>query len=103
MQRFIPIAAIFLLVGTAAPASAQTHTVKSGQTLWGIAKSYGCQVAEIQKANKLRSTTIKPGQKLARGEKVGLMGSTGRSTGPHLHYQVNVNGVPVDPRNYMLD
>jgi murein DD-endopeptidase MepM/ murein hydrolase activator NlpD len=51
----------------------------------------------------LSEILVKPGEKVARGMKLGLMGSTGRSTGPHLHYQVNVNGVAVDPRNYMLD
>ena len=51
----------------------------------------------------LSEILVKPGQQVKRGEKLGLMGSTGRSTGPHLHYQVNVNSVAVNPRNYMLD
>jgi murein DD-endopeptidase MepM/ murein hydrolase activator NlpD len=38
-----------------------------------------------------------------RGDRIGLMGSTGRSTGPHLHYQIKVNDKPVDPQNYILD
>jgi murein DD-endopeptidase MepM/ murein hydrolase activator NlpD len=39
----------------------------------------------------------KRGQKLKRGEVIGWVGSTGKSTGPHLHYEVHKNGTPVDP------
>lgn len=41
------------------------------------------------------------GQKVTSGQRLGLVGSTGRSTGPHLHYEVRINGRPVDPRPYM--
>ena len=41
------------------------------------------------------------GQSVALGQRLGLVGSTGRSTGPHLHYEVRINGRPVDPRPYM--
>jgi murein DD-endopeptidase MepM/ murein hydrolase activator NlpD len=51
----------------------------------------------------LAETLVKTGDRVKRGDRVGLMGSTGRSTGPHLHYQVNVNGVAVNPSNYILD
>ncbi len=51
----------------------------------------------------LSEVVVKRGQKVKRGETIALMGTTGRSTGPHLHYQVEVNGVPVNPRNYILD
>jgi murein DD-endopeptidase MepM/ murein hydrolase activator NlpD len=51
----------------------------------------------------LAEVLVKPGQRVTRGTRLGLIGNTGRSTGPHLHYQVQVNGQPVDPQNYMLD
>jgi murein DD-endopeptidase MepM/ murein hydrolase activator NlpD len=41
------------------------------------------------------------GQAITRGTVIGLTGSTGRSTGPHLHYEVRINDKPVDPRPYL--
>lgn len=41
------------------------------------------------------------GQKVTSGQRLGLVGSTGQSTGPHLHYEVRINGRPVDPRPYI--
>jgi murein DD-endopeptidase MepM/ murein hydrolase activator NlpD len=41
------------------------------------------------------------GQRIARGEVLGRVGSTGRSTGPHLHYEVRINNTPVNPRAYL--
>jgi murein DD-endopeptidase MepM/ murein hydrolase activator NlpD len=46
---------------------------------------------------------VKPGDRIARGEKVGAVGNTGRSTGPHLHYEVRVNGIPENPRKFILE
>lgn len=41
------------------------------------------------------------GQSISRGEVLGRVGSTGRSTGPHLHYEVRINDDPVDPMSYL--
>lgn len=51
----------------------------------------------------LSRTSVTPGQRVERGGIVGLVGNTGRSTGYHLHYEVQVNGKPVDPTAYILD
>lgn len=49
----------------------------------------------------LRKILVKPGQEVGHREKIGLLGSSGRSTGPHVHYEVLVNGKPVDPGNFL--
>ncbi len=55
----------------------------------------------ITRFGHLSKILVKAGQHVHRGEVVGLMGSTGRSTGPHLHYEVRVDGKAVNPEKFL--
>lgn len=49
----------------------------------------------------LSAITVVPGQSVAAGQMVGRVGSTGRSTGTHLHYETRIDGEPVDPQRFL--
>lgn len=75
----------------------------------GWAGDYG-QVVEIDHGTGYRTVyghldaiLVKDGQNVRRGERVGLVGSTGRSTGPHLHYEVRQGDRILNPLEYILD
>jgi murein DD-endopeptidase MepM/ murein hydrolase activator NlpD len=57
----------------------------------GLATAYGHQ----------SRIAVSVGQQVSRGEVIGYVGSTGHSTGPHLHFEVRINGQPVDPLGYL--
>lgn len=50
----------------------------------------------------LHKIFVKPGDEVRRYDVIGLVGSTGRSTGPHLHYEIIVDGKPIDPMTIIL-
>jgi murein DD-endopeptidase MepM/ murein hydrolase activator NlpD len=75
----------------------------------GYKRGYGKMVIvdhgldRVTKYGHLSEISVQSGDQVTRGQKLGLVGSTGRSTGPHLHYEVVVNGKAVDPVDYLLN
>jgi murein DD-endopeptidase MepM/ murein hydrolase activator NlpD len=93
---------IATLWGTPVMAAAQGTVIFAG---WQ--NGYG-QIVIIDHGNGLTTRyghlsgiDVEVGQQLARGEQLGRVGSTGRSTGPHLHYEVRINDEPVNPLQYL--
>jgi len=92
---------------TAPYGSSVVSTAKGTVTFAGYENYYGNMVkidhgfgVETWYAH-LSRTSVKAGQEVARGDAIGKLGSTGMSTGPHIHYEVRVNGKTVDSGLYL--
>lgn len=95
-------------VDIAAPLGTPIHCVLSGEVIYsGWEDGYG---NVIKLSNENNVVTIyghcsklfaKKGDYINNGQKIAEVGSTGRSTGPHLHFEVRKNGVPQDPQAYL--
>jgi murein DD-endopeptidase MepM/ murein hydrolase activator NlpD len=57
----------------------------------------------VTRYGNLAQMDVKIGQKVRRGEIIGRIGNAGHSIGPHLYYEVRVNGIPINPRNYLYN
>ncbi len=95
-------------VDLAEPYGAEIHAAAAGRVVHaGPAGGYGIMV-EIDHGNGLATryahmseALVEEGQEVDKGAVLGRLGSTGRSTGPHLHYEVRVDGEPVDPERFL--
>jgi murein DD-endopeptidase MepM/ murein hydrolase activator NlpD len=91
-----------------APMGAPVVAAASGTVTIACAQNGYGNVVYIDHGNGLSTRyghlsriDVRAGQTISRGELLGLVGSTGRSTGPHLHYEVRINNLPVNPRMYL--
>jgi len=64
-----------------------------------VVLSHGHDVLTIY--GHLSAIAVLPGQHVTRGQVIGYVGMTGRATGPHLHYEIRVHNVPVNPHKYL--
>lgn len=86
----------------------QVKSTASGRVVWSSwFQGYG-NCVRIAHGNgyqtlygHLSAIKVKAGQKVRAGEVIGLIGSTGRSTGPHLHYEVRLNNKPLNPNKFL--
>ena len=78
-----------------------TKTEQYGNLGRAVFIAHGFGVTTIY--GHLSRINVTPGQRVDRGAIVGLVGNSGRSTGYHLHYEVQVNGEPTNPLAYILD
>lgn len=91
--------------GTDVYASGDGVVVKVESNFWGygnvvtVDHGYGY----MTKYAHLKNFAVKNGQKVKRGQKIGTVGSTGKATGPHLHYEVLKNNVQVDPIHFFFN
>lgn len=88
--------------GTSVKASSGGTVTKAG---WGGSYGYVIYVdhedGRQTRYAHLSKVLVSAGQKVKQGERIGLSGSTGVSTGPHLHFEMRINGTPVNPRKYV--
>lgn len=95
-------------VDMAGPIGTPIYATGDGVVVFaGVQSGYG-RVIKIKHAlgtqtvyGHLNRIGVKVGQKVSRGARIGDMGNTGRSTGPHLHYEVRVDGKPVNPMRFI--
>jgi murein DD-endopeptidase MepM/ murein hydrolase activator NlpD len=85
-----------------APAQGRVTSVGFDPKLGNVVKlDHGFGIETLY--GHLAKALVKEGQRVKRGDVVGLVGSSGLATGPHLHYMVKVNGQTFDPTKYILD
>jgi|SRR5687767_677585 len=96
-------------IDVAAPAGAPIIAPASG-TVTKVSRENGYgNVLEIDHGNGIVTLyahcsriDVRQGQRVTRGQRIAAVGSTGLSTGPHLHYEIHINGKVVDPLKYVL-
>jgi len=110
-RRFHPVLKIYRShngIDIAAPSGANIIAAASGEVITSeysssygnyIVINHGSGVTTLYAHMSVRGVSV--GAKVSQGQSIGKVGSTGISTGPHLHFEVSVNGTRQDPQSYV--
>lgn len=95
-------------IDLAAPAGADVHSATAGVALTGYDPEGAGNFVAVQVDTRVRvvychlsAFAVRSGDSVWPGEVIGYVGATGLATGPHVHLQVNIAGVPVDPATFL--
>ncbi|HSQ34250.1 MAG TPA: M23 family metallopeptidase, partial [Peptostreptococcaceae bacterium] len=91
-----------------APTGTNVLSIDNGKVIYaGVQSGYGNTVMILHDDGKVSlyahnsRMTVGNGQRVSKGQVIAKIGSTGRSTGPHLHFEIRINGSHVNPINYL--
>ena len=97
-------------VDLAAPEGAIVRVVTAGRVVFADWHGGYGKLVVVQHGGDLTThyghlseISVRPGQYVLSGEKLGAVGTTGNSTGPHLHFEVRRDGTPLDPMDFLPD
>ena len=95
-------------IDLAAPIGVPIRAIRAGTVVFADPSAGFGQLIVVRHENGMTShyahcgeIKVNPGQKVGAGQIIGAIGSTGLSTGPHLHFEVRFNGMAVDPERYV--
>ncbi|MFW5837109.1 MAG: M23 family metallopeptidase [Desulfovibrionaceae bacterium] len=91
-------------VGTPIVSPARGRIISSGRDgSYGLSIKIDHGSGLVTRYAHLHKSLVKVGQVIDRGDAIASLGNSGRSTGPHLHYEIQLGGVPVDPMRYIIE
>ena len=97
-------------IDLAAPEGATIRTIAAGRVVYADPYAGYGNLVVVQHKNGLtshyghcQSFRVKPGQSVSAGEIIGTVGKTGVVTGPHLHFEIRINGAAQDPEKFIPD
>jgi murein DD-endopeptidase MepM/ murein hydrolase activator NlpD len=97
-------------IDIAAPSHTKIYAPANGEVIWAGRKGGYGKTLEIDHSHGVitryahnSKILVKSGQQVKKGDIIAKVGTTGDSTGPHLHYEIRVDGISVDPIKYIIE